>query len=185
MQDRYGVAVSTLRLTGGPLAQRYGAEADAGNVVADVIVNGDPIVLNDWISKGYITSIDSLPSLGTWPKEYWNGSFGVASIGPCTLTWNTSLVPDGLKNWQDIVDPKWKGQILINDPRASNTNVAIWLLLRETYGDDFLRSFAAQEPRAVDSTVPGNQQVAAGCRVHRDQFPRLNRATHRSGCAHE
>src|SRR5699024_3961037 len=66
------------------------------------------------------------------------------------------------ESWEDLLDPKWQGQILMVDPQASPTPVALLELLRETYGDEFLERLSEQEPDVVDSAGPGGQQVAAG-----------------------
>ena len=86
------------------------------------------------------------------------------NIQPETIAWNTNLVKqeDVPKDWPDVLDPKWKGQIMTADPRNAISLMAWCQLMRQKYGDDFLRKYGAQQLKLVNSTVPGSQQMAAG-----------------------
>ena len=56
---------------GGPLGQRYSAEADAGKVVADTgTVVSDVVFMDEAVSK--LAKIDSLPALAEWPRNQRN-----------------------------------------------------------------------------------------------------------------
>jgi iron(III) transport system substrate-binding protein len=164
-KGKYGIDVDFVRLASGPLAQRYAAEADAGNFVADVVQISDPLFFDTAVSKGWLAKIDDLPSLTQWPKDAWNGTSAKVHVGPLTLTWNTDVVKgnDVPKGWEDMLKPAFKGgKILVVDPRNAPILGSFWLLMMKTYGEDFLKKVAAQEPRLVASSVPGSQQLAAG-----------------------
>jgi iron(III) transport system substrate-binding protein len=163
-KDRYGIDVDFTRLASAPMAQRYAAEADAGNVVADVVQISDPLFFEQAVAKGWLAKVDDLPSLAQWPKDAWNGTFAKAHVGPLTLAWNTNLVQpaDAPKGWEDVLKPAFKGKILLVDLRNAPILWSWALLLMKTYGEDFLRKLGAQEPRLVASSVPGSQQLVAG-----------------------
>jgi iron(III) transport system substrate-binding protein len=162
--SKYGIQVDGQRLTSGPLAQRFSAEQQAGNVVADLLINSDPAFMEDAASKGWITRVEGLPQLASWPKEFVRDSYVTVAIVPSSLLWNTTLVSaaDAPKSWQDVLDPKWKGKIILLDPRGAPPVLEFLLLMRQTYGDDFLRKLGAQQPQLVASAVTASQQVAAG-----------------------
>ena len=162
MKDRYGIEMEVLRLAAGQLWTRFNAEADANQVVADVMITGDELATQTAASKGQLAQLDDLPAVSQWPKDFWKSTYGLVIILPAVISWNTNLVPGGVKGWPDVVDPKWKGQILLADPRSNNPVLSEYLFLKDTFGEDFLKKIAAQEPRLVESTVPGTQQLSAG-----------------------
>jgi len=163
-KDRYGIDVDFTRLASTAMAQRYSAEADAGNVQADVVQISDPLFFEAAVGKGWLAKIDTLPALDKYPKESWNGIYAKAHTGPLTLTWNTDIVKpaDTPKGWEDILKPVFKGQILLVDLRNAPILWSWGLLMMQTYGEDFLRKLGQQQPRLVESSVPGSQQLAAG-----------------------
>src|SRR5258708_7823928 len=59
--ERYGVRVDYVRLSGGPLTQRYSAELEAGNPAADMVFfNNAETFLQDGIKKGWLTPVTDL-----------------------------------------------------------------------------------------------------------------------------
>lgn len=163
-KTRYGIDAQVMRLASSPLAQRYGAEAQAGNVVADVVQISDITFFEQAASKGWLAQVDGLPSLAQWPKDAWNGRYAKAQIAPVAILYNTNVVSaaDAPKGWQDVLKPVFKGQILLVDPRSAPITMNWAYLMSKTYGDDFLKQLAALQPRLVASAVPGAQQLAAG-----------------------
>jgi iron(III) transport system substrate-binding protein len=160
----YGIQVDSQRLTSGPLAQRFTAEQQAGNIVADLLINSDASFMDGATSKGWITRVDSVPQLASWPREFLHDSYVTIAIVPSSLLWNTSMVSaaDAPRSWMDVLDPKWKGKIILLDPHGAPPVLEFLYLMRQTYGDDFLRKLGAQQPQLVASAVTASQQVAAG-----------------------
>jgi iron(III) transport system substrate-binding protein len=159
------IKVSVVRLASGPLGRRYASEAQAGNVVADILQLGDPLLLAEGQSKGWFVGLEELPNHRAWPAGYKESHMAVVSLFPHTITYNTNLVKgaDIPSGWQAMLDDKWKGgKILMADIRNS-PNLMEWaVLMHDTYGADFLKRLAALKPRIVPSTLPGTQLVAAG-----------------------
>lgn len=169
-QEKYAVKVAYVRLSSAQLAQRYFTEAEAGNVVGDIVwtAGGGAPYTTDGIKKGFIEPISatSLPVVksGQFPARFLDGGSAIVQISPLGIAYNTDKVkgPDVPKDWPDLLDPKWKGRILIPDPRSSPGFPPFWLLMREKYGDSFLTRLKAQEPRQYSSGIPGIQALAAG-----------------------
>ncbi|MSQ28404.1 MAG: ABC transporter substrate-binding protein [Dehalococcoidia bacterium] len=63
-----------------------------------------------------------------------------------TLLWvNSDLVKDGeIKTAQDMLDPKWRGKIIMEDPRSGRT-YATGTALRLNLGDDFLKKLIVDQ----------------------------------------
>jgi iron(III) transport system substrate-binding protein len=163
-KDRYAIDIQIVRLVTNPLDQRFAAEAQADNVAADVLVTTDSIFMADAVDRGWIAHVPSLPALGGWPAQFWNGAAAVVQISRYGFVWNTNLVKEGDEphTWKDIADPKWQGQVLMADPRNSIGTMAFFSFLRDTYGDDLLRDVAKLQPRLSDSLLGGTQQIGAG-----------------------
>lgn len=161
-QSGYGITMNFQRLVDAQLAQRYGAEADAGNVQADLINVGNPLFMDEAVSKGWIAKIDALPALASWPKNYWNGTYARLGVGAVGMAWNTKLVTAEPTDWTDALKPAFKGKLVMADPRTAAANMAWVYVMRQFYGDQFLKGLAAQNPLWTQSVVPGAQSVASG-----------------------
>jgi iron(III) transport system substrate-binding protein len=69
----------------------------------------------------------------------------VAQITP-SLYYNTQLVePQEVRNYNDLLDPKWKGKIGLRDPRVPGGGLAMWAFLLDLKGEEYIRRLAQQE----------------------------------------
>lgn len=163
-RDYPGISVEIVRLATGPLAKRYAAEIEAGTIVADILQMGDPLILEDGYAKGWFANLADLPAHKAWPQAYRTEYSATVSLFPDTITYNTDKVKgdDVPRQWSDILDPKWRDQILMVDIRNVPQTTAWAAFLQDTYGPDFLPRLRAQNPKFVASTVPGTQMLAAG-----------------------
>jgi iron(III) transport system substrate-binding protein len=129
-----------------------------------MLVSSSALFHHQALDKGWVLDLESIPATANWPAEYRDKAVAVVGLGPATIAYNTNLVKKGEepKGWQDLADPKWKGQLLLVDPRNAESGLANWWLLLQTYGVDLLKGVAANQPQLVDSNVPGTQQIAAG-----------------------
>jgi spermidine/putrescine-binding protein len=103
---KYGIKVTFTRLTSGPIAARYTAEAQAGNFPADVVLIGDPYFLATALSKGWVMPMNptTVPNVATLEKKFkFYGSVGVAISRVDGFVPNTKLVSpaDYPKPWED------------------------------------------------------------------------------------
>jgi len=159
-----GVQVEVLRLATAQLAQRFMSEHQAGNYANDLIQLSDPFVLRDAAKSGWLSPLSDLPQAAAYPAEAKTEYFAMIGIAPHTIIFNTELVKeaDRPKDWKDLLNPKWKGRLLLSDPR-NNLEVADWLyMVYDAYGESYLAALKAQEPKYVPSILPGLQMLAAG-----------------------
>jgi iron(III) transport system substrate-binding protein len=74
---------------------------------------------------------DALPADARDPEYRWVGLYETPEV----LVYNNVAVSeaDAPRDWDDLLDPKWKGKILIRDPGASDTMRTIFgaMILRE------------------------------------------------------
>jgi iron(III) transport system substrate-binding protein len=164
IKKRYGLDIEFNRLLTAAMVQRFTAEVESNNNQADVVSIGDPEPLEDFVKKGWFARLTDLPSVTQFPTQ-WRTDF-TASLRYVVygLAWNSQAVSaaDEPKDWKAVLDPKWRGQILMVDPRATVGANYFFYMLRETQGEDFLRQLGQQNPKPFPSVVPGAQQLAAG-----------------------
>lgn len=164
-EERYpDISVRTLRLTSGQLTTRYAEERASRAAPADLVSLSDSAFFDEADEKRWFEQQLELPALERWPDEFYGNGRATIGIVPLLLGHNTDEVAEGdvPSGWQDLLDPRWRGQMIYGDPRASPPYLALAELWRQEYGEEFLSRFATQDPTLVASIVPGSQQLAAG-----------------------
>jgi iron(III) transport system substrate-binding protein len=167
---KYGIKAVFLRGSSNPLMQRYSAEAEAGNLSADLIMQASNSVVfaEDGIKKGWMESISEagLPVLksGEFPARFNMGPSAIVQMNPWLIAYNTEKVKgaDVPKDWQDILNPKFQGQIILFDPATNDGNYFFWQLLLDTYGESFFTRLRSMNSRFTSGGIPASQALAAG-----------------------
>jgi len=162
-KEKYGIELEITRLISGALGQRLTTEFDSGNPVADLVFDTDKLLQESLAAKGMFSDLGNIPGLEAYPASTKSPYSVVVSHIPYSLVWNTSLVKDPPKGWQDLTDPKWKGRLMFIDPKVGGSPAQWHILMRETYGDEFIRGLG-QNGTMAPSVVPGLQQIAAGAK---------------------
>lgn len=145
----------------GELQGRVAAEKEAGADGADVISLADPM----WFiqnSADFLTpqgpGIDAFPD-GHWIEPGKSLNLSYSPLG--FLIWNTSRVPDGVQDWDDLLDPQWAGRIGTREGMTA-TLAGFLDFLQRNKGDEYMAALGQQDLRFYNSTVPLTQAVAAG-----------------------
>lgn len=168
---KYGIKTAFIRMGGTQMRQRYSSEAEAGNVVADLMLNagGNTVAYaEEHIRKGVADAISQagLPVIrsGEFPARFITGPTAIIQIAPWLITYNTDKVKgeDIPKDWNGLLNPKFKGQILIPNPASSDSYIDLWVALLDKYGENFYAQLRAQAPRQYPSGVPAVQALGAG-----------------------
>ena len=164
--DEFGVDVEVVRLNSDVFHPRYEAERTAGQSVADVIMETLNGQFSTYVDNGWLAPVDatSMSSVADWPEEYlFEDTFALINIQPIGIAYNTDLVDEAdLESWESILDPKYKGEIVVADPGAVLAWTELFRVLQGEYGDEFLTDFSESDYQLQPSAVPGTQQVAAG-----------------------
>ncbi|MFC4117783.1 ABC transporter substrate-binding protein [Nonomuraea zeae] len=164
---KYGVKVKFIRLTSSDLAQRFAAEAESGKPAADLFVGSYTPFVPQALEKGWTVKLAeaNIPDFpGGFPKEYLLPDAGTAviQIQPTGIAVNTQQGGDAIKDWQDLLDPKWKGKIILVDPRTSAAYTPFWNLIVKEHGEECLTKLKEQQPVVASGAAPATQQLAAG-----------------------
>ena len=166
---KYGVKYSFIRLAGVQTERRFGAEAEAGTFAVDfyMVATAVPFA-EDAIKKGWVEPIAQagIPAIrsGEFPARFVTGSTAIVQVAPWGISYNTEKVKgaDIPKDWPDLLNPKFKGQILIPDPRSSNSYSDQWGVILDKYGEEFLVKLRESNLRQYPSGVPSTNALGAG-----------------------
>jgi iron(III) transport system substrate-binding protein len=148
-QRRYpGIELEGIDQRGRESREKVFAEQQARAYSVDIIISGFS-TQNELAEAGYAEPFrskfagDVRPELA-FSTDYLNSR----TVGLLSLTINTTLVPPDQepKLWNDILDPKWRGKICMDDPRGSGPGNPIMAGLDILYGDEFLNKLAEQKP---------------------------------------
>lgn len=161
-KKKYGISLEIVRLATGPLLQRFASEEQSGKPLADILEPATPEVYTD--HPEWFTDLTGLPGYDDFPDDYKGKKYLTVSVSPYTVTYNKNLVPESEvpKTWDDLVDPKWHGKVVLTDPRSSPSWMAWADLMDKSNGDGYLKKVAALDPAIVDSASSGAAKIAAG-----------------------
>ncbi|MBI4330019.1 MAG: extracellular solute-binding protein [Chloroflexi bacterium] len=157
-------------------SQKYSITVDfvvgpTGDTIARLVKEQQNKVYNadvTMMSSGYVRVLEDLlqpfePALilpeVTDRRNWWRGEYTWLDPDRKTMfafreavvpTWviNTDLVKPGeLKSWNDLLEPKWKGRLLLNDPTLSGAGQQNMTILAYRIKDwDYIRALLRQEP---------------------------------------
>jgi iron(III) transport system substrate-binding protein len=143
-----GVDVQYVRGNGRALVVRIINEAHAGSVKADVwcLVDGVAAIMNeDLIDTFEVPHEKGLPAMLVDSKHRWVAT----NVGVRSAAYNTQLVPKehAIHNYQDLLDPRWKGKIVWNPTSMTGAWAFIATVIKgmgDKAGMDYLRKLAKQ-----------------------------------------
>lgn len=119
-QERTGIQVLIVSAGTGDCLQRIASEAD--DPQCDVMWGGTVESLEAYVAyfQPYVCAEDAyIPEQFKDPNDRWIGE----SQQPAVIMYNRNLVADSEIPvvWEDLLDPKWKGQIASADPASSGS----------------------------------------------------------------
>ena len=166
---KYGVRATFVRLPGAAGVRRYATEAEAGNIAADLLFTSGPAeaFAADSAKKGWVEPISQagLPVLrGEYPQRFLLGHTAIVQVAPWIMAYNTERLKgsDIPKEWTDLLHPRFKGQLLLADPKAADAYLDQWNLFLDRYGESFLTRLKDQNMRVMQGAVPATNALAAG-----------------------
>lgn len=163
-QEKYGVRVDVLQMRASELNERVRTEQAAGRFIADVMQQGES-------STTLHGEAGRLAPLGEIARakdaDAARAVFADRAAGfvaPYAILVNTNLVKpaDEPKSWLDLLDPRWKGRVLCDDPRAAGGGGAFLAATISIHGEDFHRRFATNAPVFTRDPAVAERRVAAG-----------------------
>ena len=143
------------------------SEYRAGSPIYDVLLNNrDPLYIMH--TEGMIAKYDS-PTAKKYPKEQIDPALGpVTRLGIVGIVYNKNLVrrENAPKSLEDLVNPKYRGMLVMADPTLHVTTIQ-WLsslhkIMGKEKADKFVIDLAAMKPILVESMLPAGERVTTG-----------------------
>lgn len=116
-----GIRTEYIRLGSGPLIERFQTEFNAGRNIADVLITFPDERVTEGLERGWAQRW-SPPELPNFPPAIVRAgaAFALHQSRECII-WNRGLVrdADAPKEWEDLMDPRWRGRVGMNPPWRS------------------------------------------------------------------
>lgn len=175
-QEFPGITVDSVDQRGRETREKILVEQQSKNYVADLAITGTDTQASI-IEAGATEEYQSLFADKVVPDlkpQFATSSPYTASN--YTIVINTTLVKpeDEPKSWKDVLDPKWKGKLALDDPRGSGPGAYVLASVEEVLGQDFTTQLAKQDVFIATQAGPLWAALLRGERVmflsssHRD-----------------
>lgn len=163
---KYGITVNIVRALTAPLDARITSEYQSGVYKADVYQAGstEPF-LKQYSSYFLPLSAANIPGWNAYPATARQQSTYVyLRENPTVIQYNTKLVPKDKvpTTWQNLLDPFWKGHLLLTDLKSSGSYMQWAEIMKEQYGISFLEKLKSQGLKIASSGTAAAQEIAAG-----------------------
>jgi iron(III) transport system substrate-binding protein len=166
-ESKYGIKVDYWRADSTKVSERALTEWRAGKPGFDIVEGNRGVQLimkQEGLFAKYIP-----PSSEKFPAEMRekDGLITPWRVLPISILYNTEMVKpaDLPKTWDDLLQPKWTGKIVMPDPtRHTTTAQFLWNLekFKKDKWLDYVRALAKQKPILVDSLAPVTTSVIKG-----------------------
>ncbi len=159
---KYGIQLEFVTARGSELVEKLSSERRANIYLADLYIGGSTTPTTSFKPAGFLDPLKPLLVLPevTNPKLWYGGGlyFGdkekqyvvcpVLTAANNYLSVNADLVKPGeIKAYKDLLNPKWKGKIIINDPTIAGAGSRWFAVVADQFtGLDYMRDLAKQEP---------------------------------------
>lgn len=160
-----GLKVDYVRLPTRNMFDRAVSEFTAGRLAADYLDLTDLPLIAEYIKKGMLQpyrvpnfvriSADIKDTEGRWYALIRD----IQVIGVNTAIVKKEEYP---KSWKNLLDPKWKGKLGAPSIDAGGSAFTAHTFLRQNFGEDFWKKFAAQNPRIYPAAAPTVTDLVRG-----------------------
>ena len=150
---------------GGKLVTKMTTEAqDGGQIACDLVWLGDPSDYEAFKANGWLEPYVS-PETDHIAKEYMDadGYYTAGRLVTMGIAWFIGVdEADAPKTWNDLLDPKWKDQIIMTDPaQASTTKYWMAAMMQSPkYGPDYFKKLRENGVELESGTTATHNRVA-------------------------
>jgi iron(III) transport system substrate-binding protein len=181
-KPRFGIDLEITTGTGPASVRRIIDEYKAGVRYFDLTLSSIENLTDSLLPMGAVESLEPywiLPEVKV-AKNWWGGHmwgdkakryvYWPSASMAGTFWYNRDLVnPDEVRFYDDLLDPKWKGRIGLQDPRIVGAGNAAWTFLWQNKGEEYCKRLVQQdlllhrEPRVIaDALARGKIAISIG-----------------------
>lgn len=181
-KEETGINVETFRTGGVKMAQKFEAEIKAGQVRCSVLDMAAPGIFMDWIERGLIVKYDS-PEAAYYPDDIRDPGYftPIKALLP-VITYNRDYIKgdDAPTTWEDMLDPRWKGEMVMADAAYSGAALHWFAALRKKYGKSYMEDLSKQNvlvregSGAVMETVVTGERPLSPMNLHYRAFAAID-----------
>jgi len=145
-KKKTGETVDFFRIGGVKLTQRIEQEIKAKQLKPSAMDFSIPGLMNEWVKKGWVMKYDS-PESHHYPKELrMEGYWTPINVLTVAIAYNADHVKpdDAPKTWEDLLDPKWKGKMVVSDAQSSGAVLHSFNALQKAFGKSYMEKLAKQ-----------------------------------------
>jgi ABC-type Fe3+ transport system substrate-binding protein len=174
-EERYGIKVEALTGRAREVGERVQTEVRTKRQNADLLQAGADITLPNvyraealdrWVPPSLKYAHPDILKMIDAPRLPFTPHY--VNLRSILINRNRIAAKDEPKSWKDLTNPKWKGAILMDDPRSAGAGHALFVgtLLQPELGEDFHRKLAQNKPVFLGAGT--YQQIAS--RVAQGEF---------------
>jgi iron(III) transport system substrate-binding protein len=170
-----GIELELNAARGASNINKIAEEQNAGVRTIDLHVGGTTSIITGLLAPNFLDPVMPsmlLPEVRD-PKQWWGGHiwadnakryvYSFTAYMTETIWYNSTLVkPEEINSWDSLLDPKWKGKIVILDPRSPGSGESNWAFLLRIKGEPFLAKLAAQDMMVGRNLRQLGEAVARG-----------------------
>jgi iron(III) transport system substrate-binding protein len=158
-KQQTGIEVELFRSGGSAILSRFQQEMTAGRVAADVLTHSDPAAANALAKRGYFVAFkpknfEKIPAAA----KSADGQFVGQRLNMMTHYLRTDKVAtaDEPKTWDDLLNSKYKGKLVMADPSFTSLQVSVVGMTARQRGWAYYQKLRQNDVLIVQ----GNQQVS-------------------------
>jgi iron(III) transport system substrate-binding protein len=170
-----GIELELSVASGASNINKIGEEQSAGVKGIDLHIGGTSSIITGLLAQNFLEPV--MPALmlpEVRESKYWWGGhlwadnakkfiYGFTAYMTETIWYNSTLVkPEEISSWDSLLDPKWKGRMVILDPRSPGSGSSTWAFLWRIKGEQYLAKLAAQDMMVGRSLRQLGENVARG-----------------------
>jgi iron(III) transport system substrate-binding protein len=166
-KKKTGLTVDYWRASATKVMDRALTELRAGKPAFDVMLNNSGAMYV--LKKEGLFSRYASPSAKAYSKEVIDPVLGpVYRNTPIGIVFNKELVKpaEAPKTLEDLLDPKYKGKLVMPDPTQHTTTLqwlaSLYKIMGKEKAEKFTRELGASKPLLVESLTPAAERVATG-----------------------
>lgn len=160
-----GIDLVVERIGGADLEPALESEHSTGAAGADVVQSVNYSWVRDKQGLGWLADLEG-PDVENeeWQENGYllDGQILITTPAVITIAWNTTLLPEGVGGYADLLDPKLAGGAVGIADASSGMIDDYWAFVEENEDEGYLEQLAAQEPAIFQSTVPLQEAMIAG-----------------------